>query len=42
MEDDIKKIPGLIHSLQTKYYIVEIGDGEDPETWTASEEASKF
>lgn len=42
LEDDIEKMCGLIDSIRTKYFIVEIGDEEYPETWRANEEASKF
>jgi hypothetical protein len=40
-EDGIENMPALIENLRTKYFIIDVGDEEDPETWRANAEATQ-
>jgi hypothetical protein len=41
-EDDIENMSALIENFRTKYFIIDVGDEEDPETWRANEEATQY
>jgi hypothetical protein len=42
MNKDIERMTELIDNLIDKYYIIERGDEDEPDTWRATEEAARF
>lgn len=42
MSNDIERMTELIDDLRDKYFIVERGDEDEPQTWRPTEEAARF
>jgi hypothetical protein len=42
MEEDIENISAVISSLRARYFIIDEGDEDDPDTWRANEEAARY
>jgi hypothetical protein len=42
MNKDIERMTELIDNLRDKYYIIERGDEDEPDTWRPTEEAARF
>jgi hypothetical protein len=42
MEEDIENMSAVISSLRTRYFFIDEGDEDDPDTWIANEEAIRY
>ncbi|KAI9861433.1 MAG: hypothetical protein M1813_005330 [Trichoglossum hirsutum] len=42
MEEDIENMSAVISSLRARYFIIDEGDEDDPDTWRANEEAARY
>ncbi|KAI9782240.1 MAG: hypothetical protein M1839_005354 [Geoglossum umbratile] len=42
MEEDIENMSAVISSLRARYFIIDEGDEDDPDTWRANEEAVRY
>ncbi|KAI9761815.1 MAG: hypothetical protein M1840_001695, partial [Geoglossum simile] len=42
MEEDIEDMSATISSLRTRYFFIDEGDEDDPDTWVANEEAIRY